>query len=83
MPDGDPKANLEKSGKRSQTSESRKDEFDAAFDINKEDDDTCMASELSEYLGISERTVRSRVTEFSDEYETKKGIISRKNDPGK
>lgn len=81
--DGDPKANLEKSGKRSQTSESRKDEFDAAFDINKEDDDTCMASELSEYLGISERTVRSRVTEFSDEYETKKGIISRKNDPGK
>lgn len=81
--DGDPKANLEKSGKRSQTSESRKDEFDAAFDINKEDDDTCMASELSEYLGISERTVRSRVTEFSDEYETKRGIISRKNDPGK
>ena len=81
--DGDPKANLEKSGKRSQTSESRKDEFDAAFDINKEDDDTCMASELSEYLGISERTVRSRVAEFSDEYETKKGIISRKNDPGK
>lgn len=76
--DGDPKANLEKSGKRKQTPESRKEEFDAAFDINKHDDDTCKASVLAEYLGIKERTIRDRVTEFSDEYETAKGIISRK-----
>lgn len=76
--DGDPKANLEKSGKRKQTPESRKEEFDAAFDINKEEDNTCAASILTEYLGIKERTIRDRVMEFSDEYETKKGIISRK-----
>ncbi|MCB5280253.1 MAG: AAA family ATPase, partial [Candidatus Cloacimonetes bacterium] len=76
--EGDPKANLEKSGKRKQTPESRKDEFDAAFDINMEDDGTCKASVLAEYLGIAERTVRSRIKEFQEEYETKKGIITRK-----
>ena len=76
--DGDPKANLEKSGKRSQTPESRKDEFDAAFDINVGDDGGCKAMVLAEYLNISERTVRDRVTEFNDEYVTKKGIIRRK-----
>ena len=77
--DGDPKANLEKSGKRKQTSESRKDEFDAAFDINANEDGGCEATVLAEYLNISERTVRARVTEFSDEYETKKGVIRRKD----
>lgn len=76
--EGDPKSNLEKSGKRNQTPESRKDEFDAAFDINVSKDGTCEAVILAEYLNISERTVRARVTEFNDEYETKKGIITRK-----
>ena len=76
--EGDPKANLKKSGKRNQTPESRKDEFDNAFDINKNEDGTCKAIELAEYLGLSERTIRDRVTEFSDEYETTKGIIKRK-----
>lgn len=75
---GDPKANLEKSGKRNQSPESRKEEFDTAFDINKQKDGTCEASILAEYLGISDRTVRARVTEFSDEYETTKGIVKRK-----
>ena len=46
-------------------------------------DGTCLASVLSEYLGIAERTVRARVTEFSDSFETNKGIISRKNKDGK
>jgi hypothetical protein len=81
--DGDPKANLERSSKRNQTPTSRKDEFDKAFDLNKMKDGTCLASVLSEYLGMAERTVRSRVTEFCDEYDTKKGIISRKNEDGK
>lgn len=75
---GDPKANLEKSGKRNQSPESRKEEFDTAFDINKQKDGTCEASILAEYLGISDRTVRARVTEFGDEYETTKGIVKRK-----
>jgi regulatory protein RepA len=77
--DGDPKANLEKSGKRSQTPESRKEEFDAAFEINVDEDGDCEATVLAEYLNISERTVRARVTEFCDEYETKKGVIKRKD----
>ena len=76
--DGDPKANLTRSYKRNQTTESRKDEFDQAFDMNKKKDGTCLAFVLSEYLGIAERTVRDRVKEFSDEYNTKKGIVSRK-----
>jgi len=75
---GDTRANLLKSYKRNQTSKSRKEEFDMAFDLNKKKDGTCLAFVLSEYLDISERTIRSRVTEFQDEYETKKGIISRK-----
>lgn len=76
--DGDPRANLLKSYKRTQTRETRKDEFDKAFDVNKKKDGTCLAFVLAEYLGIAERTVRDRVKEFSDEYVTKKGIISRK-----
>ena len=75
---GDPKANLEKSGKRNQSPESRKEEFDTAFSINKQKDGTCEASVLAEYLRLSERTVRARVTEFGEEYETTKGIIKRK-----
>jgi len=76
--DGDPRANLTKSYKRNQTTESRKEEFDEAFEANKKKDGTCLAFVISEYLGIAERTVRDRVKEFSDEYVTKKGIISRK-----
>lgn len=76
--DGDPKANLEKSGKRKQTPESRKEEFDNAFNINKGDDDTCLLSELAEYLGVSERTVRKRVSEFGDEYDISNSVISQK-----
>jgi len=76
--DGDPKANLEKSGKRNQTTESRKDEFDAAFDINIESDGSCDALALAEYLGIKERTVRDRVREFDDDYKYSKGKISRR-----
>ena len=76
--DGDPLANLEKSGKRTQTPESRKDEFDAAFEINMQEDGTCEAVVLAEYMGIAERTVRARVKDFSESYVTSKGIISRK-----
>jgi hypothetical protein len=76
--DGDPKANLEKSGKRSQTPESRKDEFDAAFDINVDDDGNCEAEGLADYLGIKERTVRDRIREFEDDYKYSKGKIYRR-----
>ena len=76
--DGDPRVNLSRSYKRNQTTDSRKEEFDKAFDTNKRKDGTCFAFVLAEYLGIAERTVRERVIEFSDEYVTKKGIVSRK-----
>jgi RecA-family ATPase len=76
--DGDPRVNLLKSYKRRQTRQSRKEEFDEAFEVNKKKDGTCLAFVLSEYLGIAERTVRDRVKEFNDEYITKKGIVSRK-----
>ena len=76
--DGDPRANLTRSFKRNQTTDSRKEEFDKAFDTNKRKDGTCFDFVIAEYLGIAERTVRDRVIEFSDEYVTKKGIISRK-----
>jgi len=46
--------------------------------LNKLEDGTCEAMVLAEYLGISDRTVRARVKEFSDEYQTEKGIITRK-----
>ena len=76
--DGDPQANLEKSGKRTQTPESRKDEFDAAFEINMRDDGSCDADILAEYFGVTERTIRNRVSELSDEYTRTRNIITRK-----
>ena len=76
--DGDPKANLEKSGKRTQTPESRKEELDAAFDINIDEDGSCDAEALAEYLGIKERTIRDRIREFEDDYKYSKGKIYRR-----
>jgi len=76
--EGDPKNNLSKSGKRSQTPETRKEEFDRAFDINSDDGKTALQSDIAEFLGVSTRTVRDRVKEFSDEYSTEKGSVSRK-----
>jgi hypothetical protein len=77
--DGDPKANLEKSGKRTQTPESRKDEFDAAFDINVDKDGSCSLSVLAEYLDVTDRTIRKRISEFGDDYEISNSVIRKKN----
>ena len=76
--EGDPKANLEKSGKRTQTPESRKEELDAAFDINIDEDGSCDAEALAEYLGIKERTIRDRIREFENDYKYSKGKIYRR-----
>jgi RecA-family ATPase len=73
---GDPKSNLEKSGKRKQTTESRRDEFETAFEINMNADGTCSVSVLAEYLGVTDRTVRKRVKEFEDDYINNHGVIS-------
>jgi RecA-family ATPase len=75
---GDPKGNLTKSSKRNQTPDSRKDEFDAAFEINVSKDGTCTLSNLADYLGVSARTVRKRVDEFNDDYSIENSVISHK-----
>lgn len=80
--EGSPEANLAKSGKRAQTPEARKEEFDRAFDICSEDGNTAPAEAIAEYLGIKSRTVRDRVNEFDDEYSTHKGIITRHEKTG-
>ena len=81
--EGDPKGNLEKSGKRNQTPESRKDEFEKAFNLNIDDNGECEIKALAEYLGVTERTIKNRVNEFNDEYEIKKGVISLITNDGK
>lgn len=73
--DGDPKANLEKSGKRNQTPESRKDEFDAAFANESAGTGSCTIEDLMSYLNLSERTVRQRLSDFDDEYVCSKGKV--------
>ena len=42
-----------------------------------EDGITANATAIAEYLGIKDRTVRDRVNEFKDEYNTHKGTITR------
>lgn len=79
---GDPRHNLTKSGKRKQTPESRKLEFDNAFDINLEEDGTCRVSTLAEYLGVTDKTIKNRISEFSDEYINNRGVVSKKSEDG-
>jgi RecA-family ATPase len=75
--EGSAEANLAKSGKRAQTPETRKEEFDRAFEICSEDGITANAETIAEYLSLKPRTVRDRVNEFADEYSTHKGVITR------
>jgi RecA-family ATPase len=74
---GDPKGNLTKSGKRNQTPESRKEEFDRAFDIESAGTGSCALTDLMSYLDLAERTVRKRLSDFSDEYVCSKGRVMR------
>jgi len=81
--EGDPRANLTRSGKRNQSQDARREEFDKAFSFLCMDEDGVSAEDLAEYLDISPRTIRSRVCEFRDEYETKGGIVSRRKVSGR
>lgn len=75
--EGDPKSNLTASGKRKQTPESRKNDFDTAFDVCVEDG-CCTVEALAEYLDLSVRTIQKRVNEFKDDYLISKGIVYRR-----
>lgn len=70
--EGSRDANLAKSGKRKQTPASRKEEFDDAFAAVCLGKKSCQVNELAEFMGLSERTIQSRIQEFSSEYVTKK-----------
>jgi len=74
--EGDPKGNLAKSGKRNQTPEKRKEDFDNAFDIN-QNNGSCSISDLANYLMVDERTIRSRVKEFNADYYIENKIVYR------
>ena len=74
---GDTRANLEKSSKRSQTPEDRKEVFDKAFKTLLDTVGNCTIEDLIKYLNLSERTIRQRLSEFSDEYISSKGNIFR------
>ena len=75
---GTPEANLALSGKRRETSDIRKDKFDNAFDICSDDGITASQEDIAKYLNLKSRTIRDRIKEFSDEYSTEDGIVTRK-----
>lgn len=75
--EGDPKGNLTKSGKRNQTPEMRKDDFDNAFSVCSGEQRDCSLDDLASYLGLSERTIRARVDELKGDYEVVKGRVRR------
>lgn len=75
--EGDPKGNLTKSGKRNQTPEMRKDDFDNAFSVCAGEQRDCSVDDLASYLGLSERTIRARVDELKGDYEIVKGRVRR------
>ena len=75
--EGSMEANLAKSGKRKSTPESRREEFDNAYDALLGTDTSVQAKDLGEYLGISERTIRDRLKELEDSYHYAKGRVYR------
>lgn len=74
---GDTRANLEKSSKRSQTPEDRKEVFDKVFKTLLDTVGNCTIEDLIKYLNLSERTIRQRLSEFNDEYISSKGRVMR------
>lgn len=77
---GDTRNNLNKSSKRNQTPDSRKEEFDNAFNIEATMNngvETCTVEDLMEYLDVSERVIRERVREFKSSYKYNQGVIAR------
>ena len=76
--EGSAEANLAKSGKRKSTPESRKEEFDKAFEINQGDDGAADFDAMCEYLDIKERTMQDRLKELKEDYFRAKNKIYRK-----
>ena len=73
--DGSKEANLTKSAKRKQTPESRKEEFDDAFNFLSAGGNECDFDLLMEQLDLKERALRQRIYEYKDEYSYSKGKV--------
>jgi len=74
--EGSPLANLSKSSKRT-TKEERRNSIDTAFEICAENGFT-RVSDLAEYTGLDEKTIRRYLGEFDDAYDNDRGIVTRK-----
>ena len=69
--------NLALSGKRQQTPESRRADFDMAFDICSEQPNQCDAHALMEYLDIKKSTFYSRIKEYKEDYAYSNNLVFR------
>ena len=74
--EGSPLANLSKSSKRT-TKEERRNSIDTAFEICAENGFT-RVSDIAEYTGLDEKTIRRYLGEFDDAYDNDRGIVTRK-----
>lgn len=79
FPEGSSMNNLAKS-KNFTTPEERKADIDKAYDACNTGDHPISVRELADYLELSERCVRSRLKEFSDEYWIRNGIVGKKTE---
>ena len=58
------------------TKESRRESLDKAYEACAIEPPV-MVSDLAEYLGVSERTMRRRLEEFEEDFSCKKGVVKR------
>ena len=73
--EGSPLANLSKSSKRT-SRDDRKEMLDTAFNMCAESGFTHV-SDMAEYLGVDEKTIRRYLGEFKQFYKSERGVVSR------
>lgn len=73
--DGSMEANLAKSSKRT-TAEERHTSLSTAFDLCQEDG-RADVKDMAEYMGISTKSMRRYIGEFSDEFSVRNSIVSK------
>ena len=77
-PKGSIEANLSKSSKRSVDYGKRHEEFDKAYELALMGKDYATTKDIGDVLGVSVRTVQSRLKEYEDDYESVKGEVRRR-----
>lgn len=73
--EGSPLANLSKSGKRT-SRDDRREMLDTAFNMCAESGFTHV-SDMAEYLGVDEKTIRRYLGEFKQFYKSDRGVVSK------